>query len=59
MVGHAGRLSPEKNLGFLTNCLIELLKKEPRVHALIVGLGPSEKIIRNTFEQAGLEKDCI
>ncbi len=56
VVGHAGRLSPEKNLGFLTNCLVELLKKDPNVHALIVGLGPSEKMIKDTFGQAGLEK---
>jgi len=56
VVGHAGRLSPEKNLGFLTNCMVELLKKDPRVHALIVGLGPSEKMIKNAFEQAGLGK---
>jgi len=56
VVGHAGRLSPEKNLGFLTTCLVELLKKDPRVHALIVGLGPSERMIKDTFEKAGLEK---
>lgn len=56
VVGHAGRLAPEKNLEFLINCMVELLKKEPRAHALIVGLGPSEQMIKNTFEQAGLEK---
>jgi len=56
VVGHAGRLAPEKNLEFLTNCMVELLKKEPRAHALIVGLGPSEQMIKNTFTQAGLEK---
>jgi glycosyltransferase involved in cell wall biosynthesis len=56
VVGHAGRLSPEKNLEFLTDCMVELLKKEPRAHALIVGLGPSEKMIKNAFKQAGLEK---
>jgi len=56
VVGHAGRLSPEKNLEFLTNCMIELLKKEPRAHALIVGQGPSEKMIKENFEQAGLGK---
>jgi glycosyltransferase involved in cell wall biosynthesis len=56
VVGHAGRLSPEKNLEFLTNCMVELLKKDPRVHALIVGLGPSEKMIKDIFRQAGLEK---
>ena len=56
VVGHAGRLAPEKNLEFLTNCIVELLKKEPRAHALIVGLGPAEKMIKDTFKQAGLEK---
>ncbi len=56
VVGHAGRLAPEKNLEFLTNCLIELLKKDPRVHALIVGLGPSQNLIQDAFRQAGLEK---
>jgi len=56
VVGHAGRLAPEKNLGFLTNCLVELLKKDPRVHALIVGLGPSEQMIKKAFGQSGLEK---
>jgi 1,2-diacylglycerol 3-alpha-glucosyltransferase len=56
VVGHAGRLSPEKNLEFLTKCMVELLKKDPRVHALIVGLGPSEKMIKDTFKRAGLEK---
>ena len=56
VIGHAGRLAPEKNLEFLTNCMVEVLKKDPRVHALIVGLGPSEKMIKDTFKQAGLEK---
>jgi len=56
VVGHAGRLAPEKNLGFLTNCLVELLKKDPRVHALIVGLGPSQNLIKDAFKAAGLEE---
>jgi len=56
VVGHAGRLSPEKKLGFLTNCLVELLKKNPKAHALIVGLGPSQNLIKDAFAQAGLEK---
>jgi len=56
VVGHAGRLAPEKNLEFLTNCLVELLKRDPRVHALIVGLGPSQNLIKDAFRAAGLEK---
>jgi glycosyltransferase involved in cell wall biosynthesis len=56
VVGHAGRLAPEKNLEFLTNCLIELLKKDPKIHVLIVGLGPSQDLIKDTFKKAGFEK---
>ena len=56
VIGHAGRLAPEKNLDFLINCMVGALKKDPRAHALIVGLGPSEKMIKDIFKKAGLEK---
>ena len=56
VIGHAGRLAPEKNLEFLINCMVDALKKDPKVHALIVGLGPAEKMIKDIFKQAGLEK---
>lgn len=56
VIGHAGRLAPEKNLEFLTNCLVELSKKDPRIHVLIVGLGPSQNLIKDAFERSGLEK---
>ena len=55
VIGHAGRLAPEKNLNFLINCMIEVLKKDSKVHALIVGLGPAENLIKDTFKAAGLE----
>ncbi|MDO8580344.1 MAG: glycosyltransferase, partial [Candidatus Omnitrophota bacterium] len=45
VIGHAGRLAAEKNLDFLINCMVELLKKDARAHALIVGKGQSEKMI--------------
>ncbi len=56
VIGHVGRLAPEKNLDFLIKCIVESLKKEPRAHALIVGQGPAEKMIKDAFQQAGLEK---
>ena len=56
VIGHAGRLASEKNLDFLINCMVEVLKKDTRAHALIVGKGQSEKMIKDTFKQAGLEK---
>lgn len=56
VIGHAGRLAAEKNLDFLVNCMVELLKKEPRAHALIVGKGSSEEMIKDTFQKAGLQE---
>lgn len=56
VIGHAGRLAPEKNLEFLTNCIAEALKKDAKAHALIVGLGPLEEKIKDIFKQAGFEK---
>ncbi len=55
VIGHAGRLAPEKNLDFLINCMVEALKKDPKIHALIVGKGPAEKMIQDTFKEAGLK----
>jgi len=56
VIGHAGRLAPEKNLDFLINCMVEVLKKDPEIHAMIVGLGPAEKMIKDIFKKTGLEK---
>jgi glycosyltransferase involved in cell wall biosynthesis/pimeloyl-ACP methyl ester carboxylesterase len=55
VIGHAGRLASEKNLDFLVNCMVEVLKNEPRAHALVVGKGSSEKMIKDAFEKAGLK----
>ncbi len=54
VIGHVGRLAPEKNLDFLVNCLTEFLKKEPSVHVLMVGQGPSQAMIKAAFERSGL-----
>ncbi|MFA5088166.1 MAG: alpha/beta fold hydrolase [Candidatus Omnitrophota bacterium] len=56
VIGHAGRLASEKNLDFLIHCLVEVLKKDARVHALIVGKGSSEKMIKDAFQEAGLQE---
>jgi len=56
VIGHVGRLAPEKNLDFMIRCMVKVLKKDERVHALIVGVGPAEEMIKNTFKQANLEK---
>lgn len=54
VIGHVGRLATEKNLDFLMGCLVEFLKKDPSAHALIVGQGPLEGMIKSAFEHASL-----
>lgn len=54
IVGHVGRLSPEKNLLFLTRCLVEHATKDATVRIAIVGSGPLEGPMRREFERAGL-----
>ena len=56
VIGHVSRLAPEKNFDFMIPALIEVLKKDERVHALIVGRGPSVPMIRRRFKEAGLSK---
>ncbi len=54
VVGHLGRLAPEKNLAFLAEAVAAFLKTEPRAHFLLVGKGPLETGVRALFERAGL-----
>jgi len=54
VVGHVGRLAPEKNLEFVTHAVAQFLKKEPKAHFLIGGTGPSEESIKEIMSQEGL-----
>jgi glycosyltransferase involved in cell wall biosynthesis len=54
VMGHLGRLAPEKNLIYLAKAMTEVLQKRPEAHFLVVGEGPSRKDIRQRFEEAGL-----
>jgi glycosyltransferase involved in cell wall biosynthesis len=54
LVGHVGRLAPEKNLEFLARAVAEFLNRRPSSHFLVVGVGPSKAGIERIFEQAGL-----
>lgn len=55
VVGHLGRLAPEKNLGFLSRCVAEFMKLDERSMFAVVGSGPSERTIRSTFAKPGME----
>jgi len=54
VVGHLGRLAPEKNLEFLTQALCRFLEGNREAHFLIVGQGPSEEKVRDFVDQAGV-----
>jgi len=54
VVGHVGRLAPEKNLEFLAEAISGFLKTENRAHFLIVGRGPSETAILEIFSREGM-----
>ena len=54
LVGHVGRLAPEKNLKFLAEALALFLKANNRAHILIAGVGPSQKEIQTVFSRNGL-----
>ena len=54
VIGHVGRLAPEKNLEFVTAAVAGFMKKEPRAHFLIGGKGPSEDKIKEIMANAGV-----
>lgn len=59
VIGHLGRLAPEKNLKFLGEAVAEVMKSNPNVYFLVVGTGPSEEDIRAGFEAAGLTERLV
>ena len=54
VVGHVGRLSPEKNLMFLTESVAEFLLQNKNAHFLIVGNGPSERDMKKMLREKGV-----
>lgn len=55
VVGHLGRLAPEKNLEFLTQAVAAFVRRKSHACFLVVGSGPSEGPIRDIFARSGLE----
>ena len=54
VVGHLGRLAPEKNLEFLARAAVLFLKKNETAHFLVAGKGPLEETLKTLFEKADL-----
>ncbi len=49
LIGHVGRLAPEKNLNHLTEALARCLRRNNNAHVLIVGDGPSQTEMERIF----------
>lgn len=58
VVGHLGRLAPEKNLEFLTRAVSDFVATHPDAHFLVVGTGPSEEAMKTVFAKAGI-RECL
>ena len=54
VIGHLGRLAPEKNLEFLATAVAAYLQTDSRAHFLLIGSGPSEKSIKQIFARENL-----
>jgi 1,2-diacylglycerol 3-alpha-glucosyltransferase len=59
VVGHVGRLAPEKNLPFLGEAVAQFLRGQPDAWFLVVGSGPSEEELRRLCEEAGVAKRLV
>jgi len=59
VVGHCGRLAPEKNLGYLARATARLLKNDPAARFLVVGGGPSGEEMKKICADEGVADQLI
>lgn len=59
VVGHVGRLSPEKNCPFLVKVVQQFLARQPDAVFLVVGDGPERESLENKLNEAGLAEQVI
>ena len=59
VVGHLGRLAPEKNLRYLTQAVADYVRTKPQVYFLVVGDGPGSEEIVTFFEKADLASRLV
>lgn len=58
VVGHVGRMQPEKNHDFLIDVFAEIKKKKQNAELILVGTGPLEEKVRSKVADKGLA-DCV
>ena len=57
VIGHTGRLAPEKNLQFMAEAVAEFIDCHPKTHFLVVGEGSSRNEIECTFKNSSLNSN--
>lgn len=58
VVGHVGRMQPEKNHDFLIDVFAEIKKKKSDAELILVGTGPLEEKVKSKVAEKGLS-DCV
>jgi len=59
VVGHVGRIMPQKNHAFLLDIAAEVVKRRPEVYFLLVGDGPLRPEMEAKGRGLGIEKNVI
>lgn len=59
VIGHLGRLAPEKNLEFLAGAVAAAMQADSRLWFLVVGSGPSDGDIRSRLKSAGVSERLV
>jgi 1,2-diacylglycerol 3-alpha-glucosyltransferase len=59
VIGHLGRLAPEKNLAYLTTAAADYVSRRQQAFFLVVGSGPSGEEIQKIFEKKDLARRLI
>ena len=59
LIGHTGRLAPEKNLFYLVRAVKIYLSRDRKAKFLLVGDGPDFKAIRDSFAADNMEKRLV
>jgi len=54
VVGHVGRLAPEKNLGLLAESVGVFMQRDRSAHFVVAGAGPSGPGMKESLESAGV-----
>lgn len=59
VLGHVGRLAPEKNLDYLAEVALRCMKEQENLRFLVVGEGPSRASIKMRFDDEGLASRLV